>query len=327
MKKGVIFSAMQPTGRLHLGNLEGALRNWVALQDEYEMYCGIVDLHALTTAYQDTSQLQQNVIDVAIDYLSAGIDPERTTLVVQSKVPAHYQLHLLLSMVTPVSWLERVPTYKEKVQELQISSPGYGLMGYPVLMAADILAYRADTVPVGKDQLPHLELTREIARRFNSIYGQVFPEPEAKLTKFQTLPGTDGKKMSKSYGNIITLSADPEEIKEKVKSMYTDPSKLRQGDPGHPDECPVYAYHQVFNPQEAEDIAARCRSGKLGCVADKERLAEKIIEALAPIREKRKEWEAHPDQIKEIIDQGAKKANQVTAETMAQVRKAMKMAY
>jgi tryptophanyl-tRNA synthetase len=327
VKKGIIFSAMQPTGRLHLGNLEGALRNWVSLQDEYEMYCGIVDLHALTTVYEDPSSLEDFVLNLAIDYVSAGIDPEKTPIVVQSYVPEHTELHLLLSMITPVGWLERVPTYKEKIRELKISSASYGLLGYPVLQAADIMIYRADTVPVGKDQLPHLELTREIARRFNSLYGEVFPEPQAKVNECGIFPGVDGRKMSKSYGNTILMADEPEAIRRKVNAMFTDPTKVYKADPGHPDQCPVWFYQRMYNPDEAEEIACGCRAGGMGCVADKKKLAEKMIEALAPIRERRRELEQDPQLIREILAQGAERAKRVTRETMAAVREAMKMAY
>jgi tryptophanyl-tRNA synthetase len=324
-RRKVIFSAMQVTGRLHLGNLEGALRNWVRLQDEYELYAGIVDLHSLTTAFEDTSQILENVREAAIDYLAAGLDPEKTAIVVQSWVPQHCELHLLLSMITPVSWLERVPTYKEKREQLHIASPSYGLLGYPVLMAADILVYRADVVPVGRDQEPHLELTREICRRFNYLYGEVFPEPQSLLTEFAVLPGLDGRKMSKSYGNCIYLSDSPEEVRQKISQMFTDPTKLRKNDPGHPDECPVFAYHQGYAADTADEAKRTCEAGELGCVAHKKQLAEILIEELTPLWERRAALVADPAYVDHVLEQGAARAREKTAETMDLVWKAMKL--
>jgi tryptophanyl-tRNA synthetase len=324
-KQGIIFSGMQPTGRLHLGNYEGALRNWVRLQDQYEMYVGIVDLHALTTMHEDTSELRESCLQLAIDYISAGIDPERTPIILQSLVPEHTELHLLFSMVTPVSWLERVPTYKEKIEQLHIASPPYGLLGYPVLQAADIALYKADTVPVGKDQLPHLELTREIVRRFNNFYGDIFPEPEAALSEAPVLPGIDGRKMSKSYDNAILMSDPPEEIRAKVGRMFTDPEKLRKGDPGRPEICPVHAYHELYSPGDAAEAAAGCRSGELGCVAHKQQLAEYVVTALAPLRERRAALEGEPGKIENILRESAERARAVASKTMAEVRRAMRL--
>lgn len=326
MKQGVIFSGMRPTGPLHLGNLEGALRSWVALQEEYELYCGIVDLHALTTDYEDTSELAARVRQMAIDFIAAGIDPERSTIVVQSFVREHAELHLLLSMITPVGWLERVPTYKEKVEDLHGAAPGYGLLGYPVLMAADILLYRADTVPVGQDQLPHLELTREIARRFNHLYGQVFPEPAAKVTEYAVLPGLDSRKMSKSYDNLIYVAEDPQVIRAKIKNMFTDPSRIYRSDPGHPDVCPVFTYHRIYteNPL-TQEIEKDCRGARVGCVECKERLAQSVIAALAPIRERHRELEAQPGLVEEILHAGAERARVVARATMGRVREAMRL--
>jgi tryptophanyl-tRNA synthetase len=326
LKKGVIFSGMRPTGPIHLGNLEGALRNWVALQDEYELYCGIVDLHALTTDYEDTSRLADYVRQMAIDFIAAGIDPERATILVQSQVREHAELHLLLSMITPVGWLERVPTYKEKVEDLHGAAPGYGLLGYPVLMAADILLYRADTVPVGQDQLPHLELTREIARRFNYLYGEVFPEPAAKVTEYAVLPGLDGRKMSKSYDNLIYIAEDPESIRAKVRNMFTDPSRIYRTDPGHPDVCPVFTYHSIYTESAlTRQIEQDCRGARTGCVECKEKLAQDIVAALAPIRERHRELEAQPGVVEQILHQGAERARRVARGTMAVVRQAMKL--
>jgi tryptophanyl-tRNA synthetase len=324
-QRKVIFSAMQVTGRLHLGNLEGALRNWVRLQDEYELYAGIVDLHSLTTTFDDTGEVLGNVREAAIDYIAAGLDPEKTAIVVQSHVPAHCELHVLLSMITPVGWLERVPTYKEKREQLHIATPNYGLLGYPVLMAADILVYRADLVPVGKDQEPHLELTREIARRFNYLYGETFPEPQSLLTEFAVLPGLDGRKMSKSYGNCIYMSDTSDEVREKVRTMYTDPTKIRKDDPGHPDECPVYAYHVAYAPDTAAEVKAECEAGHLGCVPHKRDLADILIKALAPMQERRAELTADPGYVDQVLEQSAARAREKTSETMAIVWRNMKL--
>ena len=324
-RKKVIFSAMQVTGRLHLGNLEGALRNWVRLQDEYELYAGIVDLHSLTTVFEDTSEILTNVREAAIDYLAAGLDPERCTIVVQSHVPGQSELHVLLSMITPIGWLERVPTYKEKREQLHIANPSYGLLGYPVLMAADILAYRAEVVPVGRDQEAHLELTREIARRFNPLYGEVLPEPQSLLTEFAVLPGLDGRKMSKSYDNCIYLSDTEDEVREKVRSMFTDPQKIRKGDPGHPDECPVQAYHVAYAADTAAQADRACRAGELGCVAHKAKLADIMLKVLEPHRRRREELVAKPEYVNQVLAEGAARARSKTGETMEMVWKAMRL--
>jgi len=324
-QKKVIFSAMQVTGKLHLGNLEGALRNWVRLQDEYELYAGIVDLHSLTTAYEDTSPILGNVREAAIDYLAAGLDPEKMSIVVQSWVPQHCELHLLLSMITPISWLERVPTYKEKREQLHIAAPNYGLLGYPVLMAADILIYRADLVPVGKDQEPHLELTREICRRFNYLYGDTFPEPQSLLTEFAVLPGLDNRKMSKSYDNCIYLSDTPDDVRKKVRTMFTDPQKIRRDDPGHPEGCPVFAYHQGYAADTAEEAKRTCESGELGCVDHKKQLAEVLIQELTPLWDRRAAIVADPGYVDRVLQQGAARAREKTTETMDLVWKAMKL--
>lgn len=323
-----ILSGMQPTGtgHLHLGNLEGALRNWVRLQHEYEMFAVIVDWHALTTRWQDPRGLAESILQVAIDFLAAGLDPERCAIFVQSQVKEHAELHLLFSMLVTVARLERTPTYKEKIQELNLGDEvSYGFLGYPVLQAADILVYRACAVPVGKDQLPHLELAREIARRFNHYYAPIFPEPEPILSEVPVLPGLDGTKMSKSKGNCIYLADPAEVVEQKVKRMFTDPQKLYRGDPGRPEICPVFMYHRVYNGEETESIAADCRSGALGCVDCKRRLAQRLNEALEPIRERRHWWEQHTDQVRQVLAAGTQRARETAAHTMTLVRRAMKM--
>lgn len=319
-----MLSGMQPTGILHLGNLEGALRNWVRLQDEYDSYFCIVDWHALTTLAETPEKIREQALDVAIDYLSAGLDPEKAAIFIQSHVPEHAELHLLFSMITPVPWLERVPTYKEKKESLQIDTASYGLLGYPVLQAADILIYKANAVPVGRDQLPHLELTREIGRRFNFLYGEVFPDCEALLTEAAVMPGTDGRKMSKSYGNAIYIKDTADETQKKLRGMFTDPEKLRKGDPGRPEICPVFALQQIYNKTETPWIDENCRSGALGCVDCKKKLTEAMNTSLAPIREKRKEFESDPSLIETALKNGAEKARATAGETMKEVRKAMK---
>ena len=322
MAKQVILSGMQPTGRLHLGNLEGALANWVALQDDYDMYCCIVDWHSLTARYNDVASMDDDIVQMAIDYLAAGLDPHKVAIFIQSQVKEHAELHLLLSMITPTPWLERVPSYKEKSEKLGLDS--YGFLGYGLLQAADILIYRADFVPVGKDQLPHIELSREIARRFNSLYGEVFPEPQAKLAKFPEVPGIDGNKMSKSYNNEIAIADTPEVTTDKLKKMFTDPQKLRKGDPGRPEICAVFTLHKIYTPQEQWDAIDRtCRSGELGCVADKKHLAESINKALEPIRQKRRELEANLGYVNDVLAEGAKRARARAQETMAMVREKM----
>jgi tryptophanyl-tRNA synthetase len=316
---------MQPTGRLHLGNYEGALRNWVSLQDEFDMYCCIVDWHALTSDFDDTAAMKDRIFDMAVDYLASGLDGNKCAVFIQSQVKAHAELHLLFSMIIPIPWLERVPSYKEKSESLGLDS--YGFLGYPLLQAADILLYRADFVPVGKDQLPHIELTREVARRFNSLYGEVLPEPQAKLTKFAEVPGTDGRKMSKSYDNVLSLADTPEETAKKISTMFTDPEKLRMGDPGHPEKCPVYALHRIYTHEGTDKIADDCRAGRLGCVADKKHLAQSINEALAPVRQKRAELVSHPDIVWDVLRDGAKRASARAGETMELVRSAMRLKY
>lgn len=328
MSKGRIFSGMQPSGKFHLGNYLGALENWVKLQHEYECFFSIVDWHALTSSYEDPAKLPENIYNMALDWLSAGLDPEKNVIFVQSQVKEHAELHLLLSMMTPLSWLERVPTYKDKLQQLgemgkEINT--YGFLGYPELMTADIVLYKADTVPVGEDQLPHLELSREIVRRFNNLYQPVFLEPKAYLSKASLLPGIDGRKMSKSYGNEIPFAASAEEIKAKVRMMVTDPQRIKKTDIGHPDICTVYTFHKIFNTEAAMEIEQSCREACIGCVDCKKRLSEKMADSLAPIHARRRELEAKPERVREILVYGAERARKVAQQTMQEVRTAMHM--
>jgi tryptophanyl-tRNA synthetase len=323
-KKKIILSGMRPTGKLHLGHLTGALENWVALQGEYQNYHLIADYHALTTN-PDSSGIYDNSIDMLIDWLAAGLDPAQSPMFRQSQVKEHAELHLLFSMLITTSRLERNPTLKEQVRDLEMDSVVYGHLGYPVLQAADILLYKGNVVPVGEDQLPHIEITREISRRFNAQYKPVFPEPEGKITRFARLPGLDGKRMSKSVGNTILLSDSPEATTKKLKTAVTDPQKLRKGDPGHPDVCLVFAYHNKFNSAEVPEIRINCESGQLGCVDCKMNCSKKIIETLAPNREKRGYYESHMDEVKNILADGEQRARVVAKQTMAEVHNAMKM--
>ena len=328
MKKRV-FSGMRPTGRLHLGNYVGALKNWVQMQDEYECIYGIVDYHALTSDYQNVDQIGQNVVDVAIDWLAAGIDPAKSTILIQSLIPEHAELHLLLSMIVPLPWLERVPTYKEQMQQLRDRDLStYGFLGYPLLQAADILIYMADTVPVGEDQVAHIELCREIARRFNHLYGPVFPEPEAKLTQTARLPGTDGRKMSKSYGNEIQLSEGPDSIRQKVMTMVTDPARAKRTDPGTPDLCPVFAYHKIFTDKEGQQWAAQgCRTAGIGCVDCKKRMLEGMLPVIEPFYENRRSLEKDPAEVISLLVEGSRKAQETARQSLENVRQAMKIDY
>lgn len=321
-----MLSGMRPTGSLHLGNYFGALENWVRLQNEYDCYYFIADWHALTTGYEDTSEIKSNINSMVIDWLSAGLDPEKCTMFLQSSVKEHAELHLLFSMSTPLSWLYRCPTYKDQLSQLKEKNIAtYGFLGYPCLQAADILMYKADAVPVGEDQVPHIELTREIARRFNFLFGEVFPEPEAKLTKAKVLPGTDGRKMSKSYSNTIALADDPETVRKKVMTMVTDPARIKKDDPGHPEVCTVFAFHKVFNEESVAEVESLCRGGCIGCVQCKKNLASKMAETLTPIYEKRQELLEKPSYIREVIEEGNKRARSIAEKTMADVRKAMKI--
>jgi tryptophanyl-tRNA synthetase len=327
-KKPVVVSGARPTGEIHIGNYAGAVSNWVALQEEYQCYYFIADYHALTTHYQDTSQLRDLTLGVAADYIACGIDPERSTLFLQSSVPEHAELSLLLSMLTPVSWLERNPSYKELVNQLtNVEIRTLGFLGYPCLMAADVLIYKADFVPVGEDQLPHLELSREIARRFNHLYGQLFPEPGALLTKSRVLQGTDGRKMSKSYNNVIAFADPPELVRKKVMSMVTDPARIHKTDPGHPEICSVYAMHKEVNRDEWEEIGRLCRAGEIGCVDCKKRCAAKVALIHTPIHEKRTALLADRAGLLEILDKGSGKARPVARQVLAQARDAIKIGF
>ncbi|MBM7854683.1 tryptophanyl-tRNA synthetase [Desulfohalotomaculum tongense] len=326
MAKDVILSGMRPTGRLHIGHLS-VLENWVRLQEEYDCYYTIVDWHALTTSFQETESIKDNIKEMLVDWLAAGLDPEKSTIFVQSHVPQHAELHLMFSMITPLSWLERVPTYKDQVQQLGKMGKDintYGFLGYPLLQAADILVYRADAVPVGEDQLPHLELCREIARRFNYMYDrQVFPEPQALLSKVKLLPGVDGRKMSKSYLNVISLAAEQEEIKKQVNAMVTDPNRIRKTDPGNPDVCVVDKYHGIYAAAEHEDIREQCRKGAIGCVQCKKRLAQALEEQQAPLRERRNKILNNRSYLEDVLAEGAKAAREAAEKTMEQVREAV----
>ena len=392
-----IVSGMRPTGRLHLGHYFGVIKNWVRLQEEHETFFFVADWHALTTAYKRTSELRRNIRELMIDWLTLGLDPKKSILFVQSKVKEHAELHLLFSMITPKSWLEWNPTYKDmkynllRLQEIALQFKGglrdvvrefmnmipykvedferfeehllddlaetfisalfegeiepellknlnvskrdfyetdtYGFLGYPVLQAADILVYKGQGVPVGEDQLPHIELTREIARRFNHLYGEVFPEPEALLTETPKVPGTDGRKMSKSYNNAIFFADTEEEVKTKVMRMFTDPQKLRRNDPGRPDLCPVFTYHRLFTEDSSkiEQIDRDCRSGKLGCVDCKRMMLEGLEAFLKPFREKREEIEKKVDEVEGIFIEGSSKAREIASRTMEEVREAMNL--
>lgn len=319
---------MRPTGKLHLGHLVGALQNWVELQDRYESYHFVADWHALTTDYADTAELRVNIQEMVTDWLAVGLDPAKATFFLQSHLLEHAELHLLFSMVTPLGWLERVPTYKEQLDNIKDRDlHTYGFLGYPVLQAADILIYKASFVPVGEDQVPHVELTREIARRFNTFYGRVFPEPQALLTPTPKLPGTDGRKMSKSYGNTILLSDPPEVVSSKVADMMTDPARKRRTDPGNPDVCPVFDHHKIFSPPEVVDRVNReCRTAEIGCVECKQLMARHLNNSLAPIQARRKPYEQNPQRVWDVLEEGTRKAHAVAQATMTEVRAAVKLA-
>ncbi len=322
-----ILSGMRPTGPLHLGNYHGALKNWVALQNTHECFFFIADWHALTSDYETPGAIESNIRNMLLDWLSAGLDPEKCTFFVQSHIKEHAELFLLLSMITPVPWLERNPTYKDQIVQLNNKDLStFGFLGYPVLQAADIIMYKADAVPVGIDQVPHVEITREITRRFNFLYGDVFPEPESILTETPKILGLDRRKMSKSYNNAIYLSDTAETVADKVSKMITDPQRARRSDPGNPDECNVFEFHKQYSdPQLVSRIDPECRKAEIGCVECKKRMAESLNAALEPVREKRAYYEAHPELMDDIIKQGDDKARQVARSTMTDVRKAIKI--
>lgn len=321
-----VLSGMQSSGRVHLGNLVGALQNWVRLQETYDCYYFVADWHALTTGYANPEVMRESVNDLVINFLAAGLDPDKCTIFIQSRILEHAELHLLLSMITPLGWLERVPTYKEKQQALgdrDLST--YGFLGYPLLQTADIIIYRAKHVPVGVDQVPHLEISREIARRFNGLYNrEIFPEPEALLTAFPKVPGVDGRKMSKSYGNAIYLSDSPKEVDQKIRTMTTDPARVRRTDIGNPELSPVFQLHKIFSSKEEQDeVAAGCRTAGIGCIDCKKVLIKNILEVLGPIWTRREELMNNPERLQQIIEAGTEKARKVAQETMGLVRNVM----
>ncbi len=317
-----IVSGARPTGLLHLGHLHGALRNWVGLQEDYRCFFFIADWHALTTDYQSPDGIMESTRAMVAEWLSVGLDPARCTIFRQSDIKEHAELHLLLSMLTPVSWLERNPTYKEQLRELsERDLSTYGFLGYPVLQAADIIMYKAHRVPVGVDQAPHVELTREIVRRFNSFYGPVFPEPEVLLTETQRLPGLDGRKMSKSYGNSVLLADPPETIDKKLSRMVTDTARARRTDPGEPEKCPAFNLHKIYcTPEEIREVSEGCRSAGIGCLDCKKVMIRHVIDDLEPFREKKAYYEKRPDDIRDVIAEGNRVAGDEAAATMSEVR-------
>ncbi len=327
-----VLSGMRPTGPLHIGHLLGALSNWFELQDQYECFYFIADWHALSTMYDEPESLEEFTVEIVTDWLSVGLDPERSTLFLQSAILEHAELFVLLSMITPLSWLERVPSYKEVRQQMAHKELAtLGFLGYPLLQTADIIIYRANFVPVGMDQLPHLELSREVVRRFNSMYGledsdPVFPEPMHLLTEAPKVPGTDGRKMSKSYNNAIYLKDSSDEVWEKLRPMVTDPARVKRTDPGDPEKCPVFELHIFFTPEEKREEAAHgCRTAGIGCIDCKKILFEGIEKTLSPIRERRSELEKHPDMVRQILSDGNKKAQAESARTMVDVRRAVQL--
>ncbi len=318
---------MRPTGALHLGNYHGALKNWISMQDTHDCFFFIADWHALTSNYEDTGDIPAFTRQMIIDWLSAGLAPEKSTLFVQSHIKEHAELFLLLSMITPTPWLERNPTYKDQIDQLNNKDLStFGFLGYPVLQAADIIIYKAQGVPVGIDQVPHIEITREIARRFNYLFGNVFPEPKTILTEMAKILGTDRRKMSKSYHNAIYLSDTPEAIMTTVSKMITDPQRARKSDPGNPDVCNVFEFHKLYSPESmTSTINTECRSAQIGCVDCKKIMAKNLIDALAPIREKNQYFKDHPEIVDEVLASGEKKAGQVAEETLEEVRAAINL--
>ncbi|HVQ74274.1 MAG TPA: tryptophan--tRNA ligase [Candidatus Binatia bacterium] len=319
-----VLSGMRPTGKVHLGNYLGALRNWVTLQEDYDCFYFVANWHMLTTDAVRSAEAAALTVEMMADWLGAGLDPERSTLFMQSLVPEHAELHLLFSMIAPVSWLERVPTYKEMVEQLGLESPSYGLLGYPLLQSADILMYKAQWVPVGVDQVPHIELTREVARRFNGTWRPVFPEPQPRLTEIPKVPGTDGRKMSKSYGNAIDLADSEETVQAKIRPMITDPARKRRTDPGDPAVCPVFDLHRIFTPEaDRAACADGCRTARIGCLDCKAVLLGHMLPPLREIRERRERYAARPKDLVEILHEGSRRARETARRTMDEVRSAV----
>ncbi|MCP4481852.1 MAG: tryptophan--tRNA ligase [bacterium] len=322
-----LVSGMRSTGKLHIGHYKGALENWLKLQDEYDCFYFVADWHALTTKYMDLADLQNDILEMLADWLALGLDPLKTTIFKQSSVPQHAELALLLSFITPLSWLERCPTYKEQLKELsnkEISTLGF--LGYPVLQTADIIMYNASYVPVGEDQQPHVELSREIVRRFNYLYAnETFVEPQTLLTQTPRLIGVDGRKMSKSYNNSIYLSDSEPEITAKVRQMVTDPSRIKVSDPGHPEVCSVFYLHEIFNTEEVDEIKSHCKAGKIGCVACKKKLVKVLVEQFAEVKEKREDFLKNPSYLQDVLAQGSTQASKIAAETLEKVRNVMKV--
>jgi len=330
LQKERVLSGIQASGKLHIGNLVGALKNWVTLQDKYDCFYFVADWHALTTGYEEPSTIKESTNDLLINFIASGLDPDKSTIFIQSMVPEHAELHLLLSMITPLGWLERVPTYKEKQEQLKDRDLStYGFLGYPVLQTADIIIYRAKHVPVGIDQFPHLEISREIARRFNYLYKkEVFPEPEGLLTEFPKVPGLDGRKMSKSYDNAIYLSDSPEVVEQKIRTMMTDPARKRRTDTGEPELSPVYHLHKIFSSkEEIDEVAHGCRTAGIGCIDCKKILIKNVFKYMKPIWEKRNALLSNPDLLMEIAKGGSQKARQASEETLYIVREAMGLIY
>jgi tryptophanyl-tRNA synthetase len=324
-----VLSGLRPTGRVHLGNYFGAVRNWIRLQDRYRCFYFVADWHALTSDYADPSKIHQSTFDAVADWIAAGMDPQKSTIFLQSAVREHAELHLLLSMITPLPWLERVPTFKDQQQQLEDKDLNtYGFLGYPLLQAADIIIYRANFVPVGEDQVSHLEFSREIVRRFNNFYGPVFPEPQPLLTETPKVPGLDARKMSKSYGNTIGLTASADEIRKLTMTMFTDPNRVRRSDSGNPDICNLFQFHRLFSDDETiERVDRECRAAQIGCVDDKKLIAEIMIEKLRPIRERREQIDRDPSIVWDALREGTRRARERAAETMEAVRKAMQVEF
>ncbi|HYC54973.1 MAG TPA: tryptophan--tRNA ligase [Candidatus Binatia bacterium] len=321
----IVVSGTRPTGALHLGHLNGALKNWVALQQASRCFFFVADWHALTTDYADPKNIRQSTAEMILDWMAVGLDPERSVLFRQSHVREHAELHVLFSMIIPIPWLERVPTYKEQQTQLEgrdLST--YGFLGYPLLQSADILLYKADAVPVGEDQLPHIELTREVARRFNNLYGAVFPEPAGMVVQAARVPGTDGRKMSKSYGNAVSLGDDPDTVYNKLVRMMTDPRRVRRTDPGDPKDCPAFRLHEIYcTPEEKEELSVGCRTASIGCVDCKKVMIKHVVAELTPIQERRAALAQRPNVADEVLADGCRRATEVAEATMGQVREAM----